>query len=496
MLGRVFLGRYEAVRLLGEGGMGRVYLAEQKDLGRQVVVKVMHDHIAADPKFRERFARETLLMARFQHPYAVALYDASINDPNGPCIVMEYLRGVGLDTILQKTGKLNPTRVGRLLRQFCEVLQAAHEAGIIHRDLKPANIMVVDPDTDHEIVKVMDFGLAKLLAPGAMKVTETNTEFAVGTPGYMCPEQARGEDMDNRGDLYSVGVILYEMLTGRLPFAGKATMEMLVAHATEEAPAFAAVGAGGCVPYAVELLVHDCLSKAPADRPRCARELAERYEAAMTDSVTKAAIAAARASLPPGTVNGAARRMTAGPAPAKPQPQPQLAPPRTMPSGRVSILTQTSAIASTPTAPPPESATPLPFVEDPAAIVHHMDAWMPERVATYKVRGFIDDAGGDVLESVPGRIRVRLGGKGCVYTAPKRSNSLSWLGFNRKNATFDMELRFERADSLRENQLRITVVLFSPSAELATEPIWQKLCAQIYCDLRAYLMAHTGVLAQ
>ena len=97
-MGRVFLGRYEPIRLLGEGGMGKVYLARQVDLGRQVVVKVMHDHIAADPVFRERFQRETLLMARFQHPYVVTLYDASLNDPQGPCIVMEYIRGITLDT--------------------------------------------------------------------------------------------------------------------------------------------------------------------------------------------------------------------------------------------------------------------------------------------------------------------------------------------------------------------------------------------------------------
>src|ERR1700683_2796423 len=109
---KTFLGRYGIVRMLGAGGMGMVFLAKQTALGRQLVVKVMHDHVASDPKFRERFARETLLMARFQHPYAVSLYDASINDPNGPCIVMEYLRGVGLDTILQKHGKLNPQRVG------------------------------------------------------------------------------------------------------------------------------------------------------------------------------------------------------------------------------------------------------------------------------------------------------------------------------------------------------------------------------------------------
>src|SRR6516225_6793452 len=118
MLGRTFMGRYETTRLLGEGGMGRVYLARQLDLGRQVVVKVMHDHIAADPKFRERFTRETLLMARFQHPYAVTLYDATLNDPQGPCIVMEYIRGITLDQLLRGNGRLAPARVARLLQML------------------------------------------------------------------------------------------------------------------------------------------------------------------------------------------------------------------------------------------------------------------------------------------------------------------------------------------------------------------------------------------
>src|SRR2546429_1137750 len=259
-MGRVFLGRYEPIRLLGEGGMGKVYLARQTDLGRQVVVKVMHDHIAADAKFRERFQRETLLMARFQHPYVVTLYDASLNDPQGPCIVMEYIRGITLDTLLQRNTRLTPGRAGRLLAQLCEALQAAHAEGIIHRDLKPANLMVVDPDTPYEMIKVMDFGLAKLLAPDFKQVTVTNTEFAVGTPGYMCPEQARGEEMDGRGDLYSVGVILYEMLTGRQPFAGKSTMDVLLAHATEEPPSFARIGAAGVVAPAIERAVRSCLA--------------------------------------------------------------------------------------------------------------------------------------------------------------------------------------------------------------------------------------------
>src|SRR5262249_44736570 len=268
MVGRVFLGRYQAIRLLGEGGMGRVYLARQLDLGRQVVVKIMHDHVASDPKFCERFQRETLLMARFQHPYVVTLYDASLNDPQGPCIIMEYIRGVTLDTLLHRNGRLTPSRVGRVLGQLCEALQAAHSAGIIHRDLKPANLMVVDPDTPYEKIKVMDFGLAKLVQPSPLpKVSDTCTEFAVGTPGYISPEQVRGEEMDQRGDLYSVGIILYELLTGRIPFAGRSSMDILLAHATEEPPTFEQAGAGSWVPPAIEAVVLGCLAKLPQDRP-------------------------------------------------------------------------------------------------------------------------------------------------------------------------------------------------------------------------------------
>src|SRR3982750_3755223 len=163
MIGRVFLGRYEATRLIGEGGMGRVYLARQLALGRQAVVKVMHDKIAADSKFRERFERETLLMAQFQHPNAVTLYDATLDDPLGPCIIMEYVRGVNLEVLLAKNKRMSAPRVGRIMGELCEVLQAAHDEGIIHRDLKPANLMVVDADTPRERIKVMDFGLAKLV---------------------------------------------------------------------------------------------------------------------------------------------------------------------------------------------------------------------------------------------------------------------------------------------------------------------------------------------
>jgi serine/threonine protein kinase len=469
MLGRIFMGRYETVRLLGEGGMGRVFLARQLDLGRQVVVKVMHDHIAADPKFRERFARETLLMARFQHPYVVTLYDASLNDPQGSCIVMEYIRGITLDEVLQKNGRLTPARVGRLLYQLCEVLQAAHALGIIHRDLKPSNLMIVDADTPYEMLKVMDFGLAKMLMPDQFaKITQTHTEFAVGTPGYMCPEQARGDDMDGRGDLYSVGVILYELLSGRLPFAGLSTMDLLLAHVTEEPPPLSALDLD--VPPAIEDVVRRCLAKNADQRPRNARELGEMYEAALTNASLTSCLPGAEERAAKDNGNG--RRGT-----EKKADQPV--------RGERTMAVPISS-------PPPLADSRGSAPRDPFAMVHHLEAWMPERIAEYKLRGFIHDVGGEVIESVPGRIRVRFGGRGSAYATPRQG--LSWLSIGRRASPIDMELRMEHADPHRGSVLRITVVFRSPGTDLNANMSWHNLCTQIFCDLRGYLMGQTGAV--
>jgi serine/threonine-protein kinase len=441
MMGRVFLGRYQTIRLLGEGGMGRVYLARQTDLGRQVVVKVMHDHIAADPKFCDRFQRETLLMARFQHPYAVTLYDASLNDPQGPCIVMEYIRGVTLDVLLRNNlGRLSPARVGRLVGQLCEVLQAAHSEGIVHRDLKPTNLMVVDPDTPYEKIKVMDFGLAKLIdAPSLKQISASGGDFAVGTPAYICPEQVRGEAVDQRGDLYSVGVILYELLTGRIPFPRQSTMDMLLAHATEEPPPFAEGGVSYHVPPAIEKVVMDCLAKDPASRPASARDLAERYETALAheEVVLEMGVPADHSDDGAGT------------------------------------------------------APPVRTILDSDAAVYHLEAWMPEAVAVPKLRGFTDDAGGEVVESIPGRIRVRLGGPGSLYQYQGRG--LSWFGLNRKTGRIELDLRMEQGETERQNQLRITVMMRPLEGNASFDPRWRLLCDQVFCDLRAYLMGHSGV---
>jgi serine/threonine protein kinase len=443
MVGRTFLGRYETVKLLGEGGMGRVYLARQIDLGRQVVVKVMHDQITNDPNFRKRFERETLLMARLKHPYVVTLYDASLSDPQGPCIVMEYIRGVTLDTVLHRNNRLGAPRIARILGQLCEALFAAHQEGIIHRDLKPANLMVVDADSPYETIKVMDFGLAKLVdsvLPGPRSYV-TNTDFAVGTPGYISPEQVRGEEMDHRSDLYSVGVILFELLTGRLPFTGAETMDVLLAHATQAPPNFADIGASIWVPPAIEAVVQRCLAKDPNDRPATARVLFEMYEAALA---------------------------------ADAYPTDVLFP------ADEAVATDLTGTQQTP---PPG---PVGTLSDPRTIVHYLEAWMPEIIATNKLRGFVNDVGAEVVESVPGKIRVRVGSKGSVYFVPG-TGPLSWLGLGNRDALIDMELLLER-NANQPSLLHITVKMRSATSRQVPSEAFRERCSQVFCDLRAYLM--------
>ena len=440
MVGRVYLGRYEAVRLLGEGGMGKVYLARQLDLGRQVVIKVMHDHIAQEDKFRERFQRETLLMARFQHPYSVTLYDASLNDPAGPCIVMEYVRGINLEVLLQKNGRLSPQRVGRLIGQLADVLQEAHDEGMIHRDLKPANLMVVDHDSPREKIKVMDFGLAKLLydSETIKNVTESNFDFAVGTPGYICPEQVRGEVVDHRSDIYSVGVIMYELLTGRLPFIGPNSMDLMLAHATEKPPRFSELELDRVIPRSVEQVVFSCLEKDPNDRPQSARDLIERYETALSID---------EMGLPE-------------------------------PSDSASEETSANLLVH----------------NDPTTLTFQMEAWMPESIATMKLKGYASDMGGEVIESIPGLIKLQLGANAGPKSRKANSLSRSWLGFGKKAGPIAMELHLHQKDPHRSNSLFMQVVFRPTSINQLNDPLWRERCTSLYIELRAYLMGTSDII--
>jgi len=493
MIGRTFLGRYEVQRQIGEGGMGRVYLARQTDLGRQVVVKVMHDHIAADGQFRKRFERETLLMARFHHPYAVTLYDASLNDPAGPCIVMEYVKGGNLETLLEKAKKMTAPRVGRIIGQLCEVLQAAHDEGIIHRDLKPANLMVIDPDTPKERIKVMDFGLAKTFEDvSSRKVTDTTVEFAVGTPAYICPEQIRGEVLDHRGDLYSVGIMAFELLSGRVPFLGTSSMDVLLAHATEEPPTFKQLGLDGWIPAYVEAVIRKALSKDPDDRYQSARELAQAFDKAL-----KQAKADSRHRLP-----GLAEAAPKSPMDSDEEISEDaiLLRLENAPTGVIAAKSRTPAVVAIRTgvqtlpaarvsAPPQTPGPALSYngrdgqTRESLALPFKMDAWMPESIALMKLRGFVQDYGGEVLESTQRLVRVLL------HKARGGGGSGAWFSFSRRaTGPVELELQLHCHDPKQPNKLSIHVLFHPSHPSLTGDKQWRDRCADIFIDLRAYLM--------
>ncbi|MBL8793743.1 MAG: serine/threonine protein kinase [Planctomycetia bacterium] len=455
MVGQVYLGRYETIRLLGQGGMGRVFLARHLELDEPVVVKVMHDHIAADPVFRERFGREMEMMSRFKHPHAVLFYDASLDDPQGPCIVMEFLAGVGLDKLLAKNGRFTPARLRRYVAQLCDVLQAAHDAGVVHRDLKPANLMILDPDTPHEKLKVMDFGLAQM----AEQKTGGPTEYAVGTPGYMPPEQVRGEEVDHRGDLYSVGAIIYQLLSGKMPFPGATPMEVLLAQATDGPITFASIGLGDAIPPAVEEVIRKALSLEPGDRQQSAREFHEDYEAALVSAYQ-----------------------------SKPEPAEEdapAAPPPTAPTvaGRTAVAASASG---------PRAALPTADAVDLNATVEHLEAYMPEQIATYKLKGFVEEVGGKIVQSVPGMVKVQLKVNSKALKGAGKSSLFSWLGLGPKYGLIDLELHMRKQeDAKKQSVLQITVVMRPANGSPAptNNPEWDSRCALLCQVLKGYLMS-------
>jgi serine/threonine-protein kinase len=434
----VFLGKYEVLRPLGEGSMGQVFLATDMENGRQVAVKVLHKAVAKQSLFRELFEREMEVMSKFQHPNVVAVYEASATDPTGLCMVMEYVPGTDLEVVLRETGRLTVERTGRILGQLCSALQAAHDEGIIHRDLKPANIMIMNPGTDHERVKIMDFGLAKLSDSVYISLDKLKgdvSELATGTAEYMAPEQVRGDALDHRGDLYSLGVMLFEMLTGKLPFDPPGIHEVLMAHAEEPVPSFESKDITD-VPKGVEKLVHWCLAKFPVERPQGAWELGKAFEAASGLKILDES-----------------QRLT--------------------PSGILRTAGGTGGQV-------PDNA-----------YVQEMEAFMPERIAVVKLRGFVQDVGGEMVESVPGLIRVRFGKSGCRYQVPvPRGGPLGWIA-GPKRTLIDVELRMRKTEASGSGLLRI-ILLIRPEEGGAPPktPTWDLCCKLIFKDLRAYLMGH------
>ncbi len=275
-IGQTVGGRYKIVKLLGEGGMGAVYVGEQNIGGtiRKVAIKTLHAHLSKDPKILTRFERECATVAELQHPNTIQLYDFGKTDDGILYMVMEFVQGESLAGILEKQHSLEPGRALHILQQICDALGEAHTLGIVHRDLKPENIVLTERAKDW--VKVLDFGIAKRSEAGdkdEQKLTQQGT--VLGTPPYMSPEQFTGRSIDARSDIYSIAVIGYEMLAGRLPFKAATPWEWATQHMTATPTPLSVTPSGAAIPESMVYAIMRSLSKDPADRFASTRDFFE-----------------------------------------------------------------------------------------------------------------------------------------------------------------------------------------------------------------------------
>ena len=262
----LFAGRYRFLRRLGAGGFGRVDLVADTWRKREkVALKVLLPQHLDKEEFGSRFQNEISVLRAMQHPGISQIYNDGRTETGEYYYTMEYVDGVSLEDVLDAEGHLGPQRIVRLVRQMIDILDYAHGQGVVHRDLKPANILIVNEGTDHEQVKILDFGIAKIMRrEGILEFAQTmETMAAMGTPHYMAPEQVRGKDVDPRADLYALGVIIYRMVSQRYPFKGNTAMEVATARIDQD-PAPLEVDAA---PSQLTTLVKQLLSRERADRP-------------------------------------------------------------------------------------------------------------------------------------------------------------------------------------------------------------------------------------
>jgi serine/threonine-protein kinase len=277
LVGSIVGGRFRVTGVLGEGGMGRVYTAEQQ-MGtkvRKVAIKTLLTEFAKDPKVVERFMRECATVVDLDHPNTIKFFDYGKTDAGDLYIAMELLTGISLEKALEK-GPLSPERVDRIIGQVAGSLQEAHDKGIVHRDLKPDNIYLTTRAGQEDVVKVLDFGIAKhdeQHSKAEEKLTQQGT--VLGTPPYMSPEQFRGGQLDARSDIYSLGVVTYEMLTGRLPFEADTPWLWATQHMTAQPFPFETLPLGSQVPSKMRAAVMRALSKDVNHRQQTVKEYFE-----------------------------------------------------------------------------------------------------------------------------------------------------------------------------------------------------------------------------
>jgi eukaryotic-like serine/threonine-protein kinase len=268
-------GRYLVERLLGSGGMAQVYLVHDEVLDRQVALKILRDQYAEDEEFVERFRREARSAASLSHPNIVSIYDQGRSEEGAYYIAMEYVPGGTLKERIRREGALTPGAAAVVALQIADALSEAHEKGVIHRDIKPQNVLV----TEKGNVKVTDFGIARAAASASSGATATGT--VLGTVDYMSPEQARAKSVGTQSDLYSLGVVLYEMLTGKLPYEAESPIGTAMKHATE--PIRSPREVNPSVPDPLAILTTKLLAKNPEDRYASAAALSDDLERVRSD---------------------------------------------------------------------------------------------------------------------------------------------------------------------------------------------------------------------
>jgi len=285
-LGRVVDGRYRVQARLGVGGMGIVYRVEHLHLGKTAAMKVLSPDTAAKPEMVRRFRLEAQSVSKLNHPNIVQTFDFGQAD-GALYLVMEYIKGEDLSTLLRRDGAWTFARAARFFIQVCSGLTEAHEAGIVHRDLKPENLMVVNRRDDAEHAKVLDFGLAKLRERGPGERAISTGGQVIGTPYYMAPEQVRGEDLDARADIYSLGATLYRVLTGVPPFDAPSPISVLSKHLTDDVVPPRSRAPGQSLPIEADRIVLRAMAKSVDDRYASAAEVQRDLERALAAPVAE-----------------------------------------------------------------------------------------------------------------------------------------------------------------------------------------------------------------
>ena len=274
LIGHTVDARFRIISLIARGGMGKVYRAEQAPLGRICALKVLNPSYDgdSDPEFHKRFFLEAATAAKLSHPNTVTIFDYGKSEDDIYYIAMEYLEGKTLHRMLREDGPFSEMRAAHIARQICRSLREAHSHGVVHRDLKPANVLLIDHSDEKDHVKVLDFGLVKDVS-GKNTDDLTQAGLFMGSPKYMAPEQITGTGVSPATDIYSLGIVLFEMLCGKVPFDRGKSVVTLMAHVNEPPPTVASILPGLVLSATMEAIVYKCLEKDPANRYQSMNEL-------------------------------------------------------------------------------------------------------------------------------------------------------------------------------------------------------------------------------